>query len=124
MDEDTAARARRARQVQSRVLVCVSATVFCPIAWYLLRSDIRNVLSDSWNGGNGNLPALLLSVFWASVVAGTIAFLVGFWTSLRLQRWVDGARRESSADWRERVARDISERGLNAPSSSPAHPRP
>ena len=124
MDADTAGRARHARQVQSRVLLGVSIIVFCPIAWYLLRADIRNFLSESWNGDNGNLPALLLSVFWAGAIAGTIAFLVGFWTSLRLQRWVDETRRESSKEWRERVAREISERPSPEPSSSPARPRP
>jgi len=124
MDADTARRARQARQVQSGVLAGVSIAVFCPIAWKLLKVDILYFFSDEWDPGQGRLPMLVLSILFASLIAGTIAFLVGFWSSLRLQRWVDDARRESSEDWRERVARDISERGLNAPSSWTAHPRP
>jgi hypothetical protein len=124
MGVDAVRRARLARQVQSGVLLGVTIAVFCPIAWHLLRVDIRNFLSDSWNGDNGNLPGLLLSVLIAGLIAAAVAFLAGFALSLRLQRWVDDSRRLSSEEWRERVAREISERPPSGPSSSPAHPRP
>jgi hypothetical protein len=106
------------------VLLGVSFVVFCLIEWYLTRSHVRDFESDSWYSGNGNLPLFILHIILAGFIAAAIAFVSGMWVSLRLQRWVDATRRESSAEIRERVARDISERGLNAPSSSPVHPRP
>jgi hypothetical protein len=124
MDADATHRARRAREVQSGVLLGVSIAVFCPIVWYLTRGHVHDFRSDSWYGGNGNLPLFILHIVLAAIIAAAIAFVSGVWVSLRLQRWVDSARRVSSEEWRERVAREVSERRPSGPSSSPAHPRP
>ena len=124
MSADQSERVRRAARLQLSVWITSGIAVFVPIAWFLLARDIRDFFSDPFGGSLSYYWVLALSILFAGMIAGSIAFTAGFWVALRFQRRVDGSREQRSRLRREAVARRISERGPSGPSSSPAHPRP